>query len=262
MKILIIIPAYNVSTRIRPVLSLIKQYKTNTIVIDDGSTDDTINHINSHSFTCIRHDRNIGMGGAIKSGVKYGMDNDYTHAISMDADGQHDGRFIVKFLEALQFYDFVIGKRFAANYKIPSQKLSSNLFASSIVNDIFKSSLHDVTCGFRGFKINAQYLEIKDNGYGFVYEQLFYTLRSNITMTTVEIPTIYYMNELLSTRCSEINSFLNSLSNYATGIDKEWLSNLKIEIADRKDLEFSVGKRIFYGFYIKRNDSYIFQTNL
>lgn len=90
LKICIIIPTYNNAKTLQAVLASAEEYWGNLIVINDGSTDDTTNILAQFpKIAVINHPINKGKGHALKSGFRYAANNNYSHAITLDADGQH-----------------------------------------------------------------------------------------------------------------------------------------------------------------------------
>lgn len=264
MNPLIVIPAYNVSNKIHGVLTNIVAYKRNTIVINDGSTDETLKHIQQLGFKTVTHDKNKGMGAAIKTGIRFALDGEYSHIITLDGDGQHDSKLIPKFLQLLEKYDLVLANRFQNVANVPSAKLGSNLLGAAIVNTIFKTKLRDISCGFRGFRITSpEMFKYNNDTYGFVFDQLFYCLAAETSYTQISIPTTYYPNELLGTRKLEIECFLRALAPYVPDSPIEHvLDELKQKVANREDFVFKITDNTFFGFYINRNDLYIIQSDV
>jgi glycosyltransferase involved in cell wall biosynthesis len=90
-KVLVIIPAYNEQDSIYgTVTNLINTCDHDYIVINDGSTDKTKEVLEKNRFNYIDLPVNLGIGGAMQTGYKYALRNNYDYAIQLDADGQHD----------------------------------------------------------------------------------------------------------------------------------------------------------------------------
>ncbi|NLL12105.1 MAG: DUF2062 domain-containing protein [Fibrobacter sp.] len=90
ISIAIIIPVCNNAETISDVISSVKRYKEPIIVIDDGSTDGTGDILcNTDGIQLIQFDRNRGKGAALKAGFHLATKSGFTHAITVDADGQH-----------------------------------------------------------------------------------------------------------------------------------------------------------------------------
>src|SRR5574344_2541558 len=119
-KVLLIIPAYNEEKCILNTVNKIKDYnkKNKTqfdiIVINDGSKDSTENILNDNSINHIKLIHNLGIGGAVQTGYKYALDNDYDIAIQYDGDGQHDVSYVKDIIKPIldNKANMVIGSRF------------------------------------------------------------------------------------------------------------------------------------------------------
>lgn len=116
MKKLVIVPAYNEEKNISDTLHEITQYADwNICAVNDCSSDRTSELANlGHNITVIDLSFNLGIGGAVQTGYKYAAENGYDIAVQVDADGQHDPKFLndlVKLIENDEA-DMVIGSRF------------------------------------------------------------------------------------------------------------------------------------------------------
>lgn len=119
MKKLVIIPAYNEQESI---LNTVKDIRDNApdfdyVVINDCSTDDTLqvcieNHLNHLNLPI-----NLGIGGAVQSGYLYAARNGYDVAVQFDGDGQHSAKYLNEMSKQLteKNADMVIGSRFITN---------------------------------------------------------------------------------------------------------------------------------------------------
>ena len=256
MRNLIIIPAYNVESKIKAVLDKLKSKKESVVVIDDGSTDKTSRIIEEENFQLIKHKKNMGLSQAIYSGLNYAKENNFEYVIIIDADGQHDPELIDKFISKFDSYDYVLGNRFCDISIIPSCKIASNLFASLIVYSITGKMITDVSCGYHGVKMDKLDTLIP-------YERLFFLLKKNIKYSIVNIPVIYPCDELHCTKVDEIISLINVSIKYCS--DQELLKRLKHVLDNtikRNNFHVTIRCVCFYCFYISYVDSYIFQTDL
>lgn len=119
-KILLIIPAYNEEKAIKKTYENIIEYnkknKTNydVIVINDGSKDNTEKVLVENNIPHIKLIHNLGIGGAVQTGYKYALENDYDIAIQYDGDGQHNVEYVKNLIEPIinNESDLVIGSRF------------------------------------------------------------------------------------------------------------------------------------------------------
>ena len=113
MKILLVIPAYNEEKSIVSVVEDAKKHGYDYIVINDGSTDHTIDICKEHGINVLDLPRNLGIGGAVQAGHKYAYRHGYDIDIQIDGDGQHDISSIPVLIKEIENgADLAIGSRF------------------------------------------------------------------------------------------------------------------------------------------------------
>ena len=116
MKKLIIIPAYNESANIEKTVEAIKKEapQFDYVIINDCSTDNTREICEKNQYNIVNLPINLGIGGAVQTGYRYGYEEGYDVAVQVDGDGQHDPRFLNEMAEYLESHnlDMVIGSRF------------------------------------------------------------------------------------------------------------------------------------------------------
>lgn len=102
-RVLIIVPCYNEQEMIETLIEEIKNQTLHldTIVIDDGSKDRTYQVANKLSPT-VRLIKNLGIGGAVQTGIQYARNKGYEFCVQIDGDGQHPPEEITKLLQAYQ----------------------------------------------------------------------------------------------------------------------------------------------------------------
>ena len=101
MKKLIIIPAYNESENI---VGTVRDIEENApdfdyIIINDCSTDNTLEICKQNHFNYVNLPINLGIGGAVQTGYKYAREYGYDIAVQVDGDGQHDPAFLQQMAE-------------------------------------------------------------------------------------------------------------------------------------------------------------------
>ena len=96
MKKLVIIPAYNESASVEKTVQDIKKNAPDFdyIVINDCSTDDTLQICEENGIHCLKLPVNLGIGGAVQAGYLYGVRNGYDVAVQFDGDGQHSAIYL------------------------------------------------------------------------------------------------------------------------------------------------------------------------
>lgn len=116
MKKLIIIPAYNESENIEKTVESIKDNapEFDYVIINDCSTDQTRKICEKNHYNIVNLPINLGIGGAVQTGYRYGYERGYDIAVQVDGDGQHDPCFLNTMEKYLTDHclDMVIGSRF------------------------------------------------------------------------------------------------------------------------------------------------------
>ena len=154
MKVLVVIPAYNEEVAIKDTVENLKRICNNVdyVIINDCSKDSTLEICKKNNYNVINLPINLGIGGAVQTGYKYAYKNNYDVVIQMDADGQHDPKYIRNFIEKIEEgYDFVIGSRFVEKQGFQStfiRRMGINLY-SLIIKLFTKKVIRDTTSGYR-----------------------------------------------------------------------------------------------------------------
>ncbi|MBR2754058.1 glycosyltransferase family 2 protein [Candidatus Saccharibacteria bacterium] len=162
-RVLLIIPAFNEEKSIKNTLSLVKSSKYDYIVINDGSSDNTEKVLNDIHANYINLCFNLGIGGAVQTGYKYALENNYDIAIQFDADGQHNIDYVNNLIEPIinNKADLVIGSCFID--KNLKNKRSSTIrrlgikFLSKVIFLFSGKHIYDPTSGFRAINSKIIY---------------------------------------------------------------------------------------------------------
>lgn len=171
MKIILIIPAYNEEGNILDTCNKIKEFsdEIDFVVINDGSTDNTLKILQENNINHINLIKNLGIGGAVQTGYKYAYENGYDIAIQFDGDGQHDVNYVpnicMPIIEAQA--DMVIGTRYLDKSESKFQSTFMRRFGSNIISFFIKICTHkritDPTSGFRA--VNKDIIKVFSNEY-------------------------------------------------------------------------------------------------
>ena len=174
-KVLIIIPAYNEEKNLPKLTEkLEKMYpQYDYVVVNDGSEDHTKELCRKEGISVINLPVNLGIGGAVQTGYKYGSENGYDIAVQIDGDGQHDIAYLDKLLEPLRnnSADVVIGSRFIRKEGFQSSRLRRTgiVFLSRLIRLLTGVRVYDVTSGFRA--VNRRFVEIYAQDYSSDYPE-------------------------------------------------------------------------------------------
>jgi len=156
-----IVPTYNNPSTIRLVVEKLKRYFEHIIVVDDGSDPETQKILDSifeeKLADLVRRKHNGGKGAAVKSGLLRASQENFTHALQIDADDQHNFEDIPKLIEAAQCAPQAIilaAPQFddsAPKVRLWFRKLT--LFWTHI--ETMGRVIHDPMCGFRIYPVDA-----------------------------------------------------------------------------------------------------------
>lgn len=155
MKNLIIIPAFNEHECIKDTVEMIKREAPgfDYVVVNDHSTDNTLEILRENNINHINLPANLGIGGAVQTGYLYAYENGYDTAVQVDADGQHDPKFLSMMLETMQKEnaDMVIGSRFIENKGFQSTfaRRIGIVYFTKLIKMLTGAVITDPTSGLR-----------------------------------------------------------------------------------------------------------------
>jgi glycosyltransferase involved in cell wall biosynthesis len=194
MTVIAFIPAYNEATRLGEVVADVRSQVDEVVVIDDGSTDETIAMAEQAGARVLRHEQNLGKGAAIITGLDYFGRSDAEFAVFLDADGQHDSEEIPKFIEAARAMnaDVVIGTRMAETQQMPLIRKLTNQFTSWMTSRLARQIIPDSQCGFRLIRRSVlPHLRLSSRHFETETETLIQAGRAGHKIVNVPIRTIY-----------------------------------------------------------------------
>ena len=166
-KVLLIIPAYNEEKNILTVYKNICDYnkkaktKLDVVFINDGSVDATEKILCENKVNHIKLIQNLGIGGAVQTGYKYALYNDYDIAIQFDGDGQHNVNYVEALIKPIleENVDMTIGSRFidssSSEFKSSFLRRVGIKLISSCIHFKTRVRIYDTTSGFRASNKNA-----------------------------------------------------------------------------------------------------------
>lgn len=178
LRISVIIPAYNEEMNIGKTLARIPKNLSNKmeiVVIDDGSVDNTYQMANKYDIHIIRHPKNRGNGAATKTGLNYCKERKCDVAIILDGDGQHDPKYMSKFIEPIfkNRTDFVIGNRFTYYYKMNAYRKFCSKLMTAFYFLLLRKKISDPTNGYRALSSKLINNISFESDYSLTQEMLF-----------------------------------------------------------------------------------------
>jgi glycosyltransferase involved in cell wall biosynthesis len=150
---LIVMPALNEEESVRSVVEEVfaKLAGVAVLVVDDGSTDATAAEALAGGALVARLPFNLGVGGAMRVGFRYALENGFANVVQVDSDGQHDPSSVTALVAALDHADLVIGARFAGQgeYVVKGPRRWAMVVLSKFLSVAAHTTLTDTTSGFK-----------------------------------------------------------------------------------------------------------------
>ncbi|QQV02779.1 MULTISPECIES: DUF2062 domain-containing protein [Chryseobacterium] len=237
-KICVLVPTYNNHKTLRRVLDGVLDYTENIIVINDGSTDSTVEILESYpQILTINLPENKGKGNALKTGFRKAEENGFDFAITIDSDGQHYPDDIPVFVEALLSEKqavLLIGNRNMSQDGIPKKSSFGNRFSNFWFWFETGIKLEDTQSGYRLYplhKIPKKYYTPK---FEFEIEIIVRTAWRHIPVKNVPVKVLYDPDERVShfrpfrdfTRISILNTILVAIT-LVYIIPRNFINNFK-----------------------------------
>ena len=172
MRVSVLVPAYNEAGAIRStlerVVATMKEtgLEHETIVIDDGSSDETAEQAAVANVQVIRHPANGGYGRALKTGLRSAA-GDWIAIV--DADGSYPIEQLPRLLAHIPQFDMVVGARSGAYYRGSTFKGWSRKVLGYLVRFVAGVSVPDVNSGMRIFRRDVAIANIDRIGNGFSF---------------------------------------------------------------------------------------------
>jgi glycosyltransferase involved in cell wall biosynthesis len=152
-RTLVVMPAFNEAASVGGVVAEVFAGIPNAsvLVVDDGSTDGTRASALAAGAMVATLPFNLGVGGAMRVGFRYALENGFQAVVQIDADGQHDPTSVPALLKELEHADLVLGARFAGEgrYKMRGPRRWASVVLAAILSRTSHAKLTDTTSGFR-----------------------------------------------------------------------------------------------------------------
>ncbi len=164
----VVIPAKNEAKNLACLLPKLTKVLPDAeiIVVDDGSTDATIDICQQHQINVISHSYSMGNGAAVKTGARAAQGRTL---VFMDADGQHDPAVISKLLLKLsEGFDMVVGARHADTHASIG-RWGANAIYNRVAGWMVGRKIEDLTSGFRAVRADKfrEFLHLLPNGFSY-----------------------------------------------------------------------------------------------
>lgn len=194
-KTLIVMPAFNEEDAVGDVVREVHAALpgVSVLVVDDGSRDRTAAVARAAGARVARLPFNLGVGGAMRTGFRFALENGYSTVVQVDSDGQHDPAGVPALLAALaEGNDVVMGARFAGegDYRVRGPRAWAMKVLSAVLSRTARTRLTDTTSGFRasGPRAIALFADHYPAEYlGDTIEALVIAARAGLTISQVPV---------------------------------------------------------------------------
>lgn len=156
-SVLAVIPAYNEAGTLAEVIAGARRHVDAVVVVDDASDDETAAIAREHADGVVSHPENLGVGGAVHTGYRLAVEENYDRLVQLDGDGQHDPAHIPELLAAMDETgaEMVVGSRWLndsyADYSL--LRRAGIRFYTAEANLLGGLDVTDVTSGYRAYDV-------------------------------------------------------------------------------------------------------------
>lgn len=154
MKTLVVIPAYNEALNIEKTVHdlEVNAPEVDYVVVNDGSKDNTLEVLKKNDFNYIDGFCNLGLFGAVQTGFKLAIKENYDIVIQFDGDGQHSAKYIAPLVKEIEKgNNIVIGSRFVDEKKPFTARMMGSRLIAGAIKLVTGKTITDPTSGFRAY---------------------------------------------------------------------------------------------------------------
>ena len=154
MKTLVVIPAYNEALNIEKTVHNLEVNapEVDYVVVNDGSKDNTLEVLKKNDFNYIDGFCNLGLFGAVQTGFKLAIKENYDIVIQFDGDGQHSAKYIAPLVKEIEKgNNIVIGSRFVDEKKPFTARMMGSRLIAGAIKLMTGKTITDPTSGFRAY---------------------------------------------------------------------------------------------------------------
>lgn len=158
MKTLVVIPAYNEALNIEKTVHdlEVNAPEEDYVVVNDGSKDNTLEVLKKNDFNYIDGFCNLGLFGAVQTGFKLAIKENYDVVIQFDGDGQHSAKYIAPLVKEIENgNNIVIGSRFVDEKKPFTARMIGSRLIAGAIKMMTGKTITDPTSGFRAYDKNC-----------------------------------------------------------------------------------------------------------
>ncbi len=200
-RYLTVLPVFNESRHITPVLDKVAKFATDILVVDDGSSDGSSELLAQRTdIDVIFHPKNQGYGAALITAFDYAIVHRYDVVVTIDCDGQHEPQRIKQLVAGCLQADITSGSRYldlsTPTSQAPAERKQINQQVTAELNQQLGLQLTDAFCGFKAYRTRAlAQLHLTETGYAMPLELWVQAAWCNLQIKEVPVPLIYLDEE-------------------------------------------------------------------
>lgn len=194
IKPLIVVPTFNNIKTVKKIVDESLATGIPLLVVNDGSTDGSLDTIKSTTANVISFESNRGKGAAILAGAKWASNEGYSHIVTIDADGQHDPKEATKLISSAESHphSIILGKRNFEDASVPGSSRFGRWWSNLWCRITTGHSIGDSQSGFRVYPVDALLkVQCKGTKYDFEVEILVRGVWAGLTIIDHDISVNY-----------------------------------------------------------------------
>lgn len=268
-KLIVFIPALNeaatISQVIKQIPKKIKSYSVTVLVVDDGSTDDTVAVATQSGAQIVSHTANLGVGKAFQTGLDQALEQHADILVNIDADGQFDPKQIPLLIQPIvdNEADFVASDRFTDRQtglrrkpdNMPTIKYYGNFLMAKLISFLAGQTFNDVSCGFRAYNRHTILTLNLTGKFTYTQESFLDLATKDIRITSIPVDVKYFperksrvAHNLFAFAFKTLNIILRSFRDYKPLIFFTYLSLIPFLVG--------LGSGTFVLFYYLNNQQF------
>lgn len=243
LRVLTALPVFNEERHVADVISEVRKYSKEILVVDDGSSDRTPELLKSiEGLYVVRHQQNQGYGAALRTAFTYALAGQYDVLVTIDCDGQHEPALIPQLADAVfnqddRPADIVSGSRYLKQYpgasQPPIERRRINVQITEWLNHQFGLGLTDSFCGLKAYRVDSlARLRITELGYAMPLQLWVQAAAQKMKIVEFPVPLVYLEEE--RSFGGSLDVAATRLSYYQEVLDREMAS---LHLAQTKKCE-------------------------
>ncbi len=190
----VLIPARNEAAAIGGVVKPLVQAGIEVLVMDDGSSDQTVQTAQAAGAMVVCRQAHHGKGAALREGFAWAIARGYDAVVTMDADGQHATDDVPRLATAAQSTpaELIVGNRMEHPKRMPIVRRLTNRFMSAVLSGLTRQRIPDSQCGLRLIRCDLlRRCHLRSDHFEIESELLLEAARLGARIESIPIQSIY-----------------------------------------------------------------------